>query len=197
MKNEEERIRNLKGKEFENALKKMNENLEAQLSELKNQKIPKKKKILRGDSQNKYTICTECQRNYHDPCDCWFKFLFKRCTIFPIFSNDCEECGNNKCVHESVYKHYVWETEEIDIDNSELSEKLKSKNKSQENFLKEQIDKDNREKAISASFTKIELNKNQILNDLENANNEKMIIENKVKDIEKEISYTIIRLQSK
>lgn len=197
LKNEEERIRNLKGKELENALKKMNENLEAQLSELKNQKIPKKHKILKGDSENKYTICTECQRNCHDPCDCWFKFLFKRCTIFPIFSNDCEECGHNKCVHESVYKHYIWETEEIDVDNSELSEKIKSKNKTQENFLKEQIDKDNREKAtIQQALQKLELNKSQILSDLENANKEKMIIENKVKDIEKEISYTIIRLQN-
>ena len=47
LKNEQERIRSLKGKELENALKKMNENLEAQLNEIKNQKIPQKKRFLK------------------------------------------------------------------------------------------------------------------------------------------------------
>ena len=197
LKNEEERIRNLKGKELENALKKMNENLEAQLNELKNQKIPQKKQILKADSNHRYTFCNECKKNCHDPCDCWFKFLFKRCTIFPIFSNECEECGHNKCVHESDYKHYVWETEEISIDNSELSEKIKSKNKNQENFLKEQIDKDNREKAsIQQVLNKLQYNKNQVENDLECANIEKSKIESRLREIEKEISYIILRLQS-
>ena len=182
---------------MENALKKMNENLEAQLNEIKNQKIPQKKKILKGDSNNKYTICNECQKNCHDPCDCWFKFAFKRCTIFPVFSNDCEECGHKKCVHENGYKHYVWETEEINIDNSELSEKIKSKSQSQEKFLRDQIDKDNREKvAIQQILEKLERNKAQMESDLENTNREKNKNEFRIKEIEKEISYIIIRLQN-
>ena len=197
LKNEEEKIRNLKGKELENALKKINENLESQLSELKNQKIPQKKKQLRGDSQNKYTICNECQKNCHDPCDCWFKFVFKRCTIYPVFSNDCEECGHNKCVHENGYKHYVWETEEINIDNSEWAQKIKEKNKNQEILIKEQLDKENREKAnIRQALDKLQRNKNQLEFDLENANKEKEKLEEKIKEKEKEISYNIIRLQN-
>ena len=45
LKNEEEKISKLKGKELEIALKKMNENIENQLRELKNQKMPQKKLI--------------------------------------------------------------------------------------------------------------------------------------------------------
>lgn len=197
LKNEEEKISKLKGKELEIALKKMNENIENQLKSLKNQTLPQKKLIKKADSSNKYTICNECLRNCHDPCNCWFKFFFKRCTIYPVLSNDCEECGHNKCVHENGYMHYVWETEEVSIDNTQLSDKIRSANKTQENFIKEQIDKDKKEEtAIQQALNQLKRNKNQIENDLENANREKFIIENKIKSTEKEMSYNIIRLQN-
>lgn len=100
-------------------------------------------------------------------------------------------------MHENGYKHYVWETEEINIDNSELSEKIKSKSQSQEKFLRDQIDKDNREKvAIQQILEKLERNKAQMESDLENTNREKNKIEFRIKEIEKEISYIIIRLQN-
>ena len=123
--------------------------------------------------------------------------MFKRCSIYPVFSNDCEECGYKKYVHENGYFHYVWETEEVTIDNSQLSEKIKSTNETQENFLKEQIDKDKREaNAIQQALNQLKNNKYQIETDLENANKEKADLENKIKNTEKEMSYNIIRLQN-
>jgi len=93
--------------------------------------------------------------------------------------------------------HYVWETEEVSIDNTQLSDKIRSANKTQENFIKEQIDKDKKEEtAIQQALNQLKRNKNQIENDLENANREKFIIENKIKSTEKEMSYNIIRLQN-
>lgn len=68
-------------------------------------------------------------------------------------------------MHKNGYKHYIWETQEINIDNSELSEKISSKSKKQEKLLRDQIDKDNKVKvSIQQSLKKLERNKAQIEN---------------------------------
>ena len=127
MKSAEEQKAKLKGKQLENFLRQINEDMDKKLAELKNQKVPQQKRVLKADSSAKYTVCHECKENCHNPCDCWFKFILKRCTIYPIFSNDCEECGHNKVVHECGYNHYVTETEEISIDNSKVLDEVKKK----------------------------------------------------------------------
>ena len=64
------------------------------------------------------TICYKCERNCHDPCDCFGGFVF-RCKVFPIFGNSCEVCGHSKSDH-GINRHYkfVEETEKRKIYNT-------------------------------------------------------------------------------
>ena len=68
-------------------------------------------------------------------------------------------------MHKNGYKHYIWGTQEINIDNSELNEKISSKSKKQEKLLRDQIDIDRKVKvSIQQSLKKLERNKAQIEN---------------------------------
>lgn len=197
MKSAEEQKAKLKGKQLENFLRQINEDMDKKLAELKNQKVPQQKRVLKADSSAKYTVCHECQENCHNLCDCWFKFILKRCTIYPIFSNDCEECGHNKVVHECGYNHYVTETEEISIDNSKVLDEVKKNSEKQKNYISEQIENDNKEKNKTEAFLN-DLQKKiaETEKDLDLKNREKDKIEKRVIEIEKEISITITKLQN-
>ena len=53
-----------------------------------------------------HTYCRSCKRNCHEYCYCVGGFL-GRCTIFPVFGNYCERCGDHKDYHtlHSSYKY--------------------------------------------------------------------------------------------
>ena len=98
--------------------------------------MPKKIKKLIKDSSNKYTICYQCSNNCHDQCNCSFKFLKRICSVFPIFSNECEICGHNNSVHENGDQHYVWET--LRTGNIEPLSQLQKNKKEIENDLEKE-----------------------------------------------------------
>ena len=161
IRNQEETINKLKGEEFKTALIKLNDNIDEQLCELKNRIMPKKIKKLVKDSNKKYTICYQCSNNCHDPCNCSFKFLNRICSVFPIFSNECEICGHNNSVHENGDQHYVWET--LRTGNIEPLSQLQKNKKEIENDLekanKEILEKEKsiKEKEKEISFIIVRL----------------------------------------
>ena len=64
-----------------------------------------------------HTYCDYCKRNCPEYCHCVGR-LVDRCTIFPIFGNDCEECGHSKGSH-TLHSGSKWidEVERNKVDN--------------------------------------------------------------------------------
>lgn len=197
IKNEEVKTAKLKGKDLENALKKLTDDLEGQLNELKNKKVPYKERVLDADSKAKHTYCNECKENCHSPCYCWFDFVFRRCTIYPIIGTKCECCGHEKCVHENGYKKYIWKTKEIGIEDNQMIEKIQQESTQKQNNLKQQIENDKKERN-SLEEAIYQLNKKKLELDNKKNNNiqEKKRVEERINQIENEISYIILRLQT-
>ena len=70
---------------------------DSKISILDNQYEEKTVRKLRYDG-GEHTYCNSCKRNCHEYCTCVGGFV-DRCTIFPIFGNDCEKCGHHKSSH--------------------------------------------------------------------------------------------------
>ena len=108
----EENKDKLNSKDFEEQIKKLNDELSTKLNELSNKKRIEKKKILVADSDFRYTHCDQCKENCDYKCDCWFGKV-GRCKIYPWFGNDCEECGHSKKVHKQENYYYKYVEEEV------------------------------------------------------------------------------------
>ena len=68
-------------------------------------------------SSSIHTCCDYCKKNCHHYCDC-FGYYISRCTIFPVFGNDCDKCGHAKYWHKvQSYYHYVDKTKTRKKDN--------------------------------------------------------------------------------
>ena len=182
--------------DYEKELKDLEKEHENKMFDLNNQVEVKKIKELETTSWQSHTICTSCCQNCHDYCDCVGGFV-KRCKVFPIFGNICEECGHSKSYHNlHINKHYVFKTLEEKIPNydkkseedniynkkkSEINSKINNKKYEKEKIGKE-IDDLNKEK------NSLEITKKYYINE---KNRRNILMKQLNKDISNRISNLI------
>ena len=70
---------------------------DSKINILENQYEEKTVRRLKFDG-GEHTYCNSCKNNCHENCTCVGSFV-DRCTIFPIFGNECEKCGHHKSSH--------------------------------------------------------------------------------------------------
>ena len=70
---------------------------DSKINILENQYEEKTVRRLKYDG-GEHTYCNSCKNNCHENCTCVGSFV-DRCTIFPIFGNECEKCGHHKSSH--------------------------------------------------------------------------------------------------
>ena len=139
-----------------------------------------------------HTTCSYCKTNCHSPCYCLFSF---RCKIFN-FSGYCEKCGHSKRNH-NIHDRYKFidENERRKIDNSE---KIKKENDYYWERYNEIIDeyykmknlKENKEREIN----ELKYEKNKLESEKYFFINEKEILNNKIKEIYKDILFIVLDL---
>ena len=158
----------------------------------------KKLKYVGGD----HTYCNYCESNCHEYCHC-IGSLVDRCKIFPIFGNDCEECGHHKSRHtlHSSYK-WVYETERYKVDNYDRIEeenndyyrKCDEINDKYNSQMDEKHNKENELNILKKQKSEIENEKNKYTNEKNKLNSDikKMLAELKIYCLDlKKISRTI------
>ena len=99
IKDEQEKFKSLRGAELENAINDLNDEINERLNDIESKEERKQIRTLaEGKPKEEYTHCEECKENCHDPCDCVHLFT-SRCTIYPVFGDECERCGHPKKRH--------------------------------------------------------------------------------------------------
>ena len=101
-------------------------------------------------TSKRYTYCTSCEKNCHDPCDCWLTSL-GRCKKFTIIGclhlfdkeNHCEECKCGKSRHEADNHRYVPAIREVPVDNSENLDIIKKSEEKEDKVVNSKIEKNN------------------------------------------------------
>ena len=125
-----------------------------------------------------HTYCNYCERNCHEYCYCVGSFV-DRCKIFPIFGNDCEECGHHKSRH-TLHSGSKWvdEIQRNKIDNySKIQEEndkyWKKYNEINDKYNAKMNEKHSKEKELNQlnnQKKEIETEKNRYLNDIKKLN---------------------------
>ena len=186
----------LSPKEFEEKMKKLNEEINNNLISLNSQTESKQIKKLKYCESSKCTHCESCEKNCHETCDCSFSFL-GRCKIFTFWEKKCEECGCNKDRHKQDYYYYSIETVTIAKKNDDEKEKeLKKNEEKKKEILKEINQKNNAKNNLERQQNELKYNQDILKKKKEINENEKSKIQIKINDINKQILFIIIRLQS-
>jgi len=152
-------------------------------------------KIELESSYYKHTICTWCKRNCHKYCDC-VGGIFNRCTVFPVFGNDCEECGHHKNWHTlHTYQQYVDKTEEKKNQNNDKKREENERYYRRKNEINSKINQNkyNKEK-VQKELEKLNKEKNSYQSSKNNYVNERNNLNNNMKKKNKEISEMISNL---
>ena len=160
---------------------------------MKNQTESKQIKKLKYYADSKCTHCDSCEKNCHETCDCHFAFL-GRCKIFTFWTKRCEECGCHKDSHKQDNYYYTYETVTIakDIDAAKQKEIEEQKKK-----MLDEMNKDNNAKTnLQKHQNELLYNKTLLENQKENNLHEKADIQKKIIDINNQILFIIIKLQS-
>ena len=152
------------------------------INELNNQYETIKLHVLES-SYSEHTYCTSCERNCHEYCTC-IGSLVDRCTVFPIFGNDCEKCGHSKSYHRlhSNYR-YVDKYERKKINNYN---KINDENNI---YYKKRSEINN--KIMNTKFEKDRYGdkKNYLINDKKSMESSKNYYLNEKKNCENNIKY--------
>lgn len=186
----------LSPKEFEEKMKKLNEEINNNLISLNSQTESKQIKKLKYCESSKCTHCESCEKNCHETCDCSFSFL-GRCKIFTFWEKKCEECGCNKDRHKQDYYYYSIETVTIAKKNDDEKEKeLKKNEEKKKEILKEINQKNNAKNNLERQQNELKYNQDILKKKKEINEKEKSEIQIKINDINKQILFIIIRLQS-
>ena len=192
----ENNMEQLKPKELEERMRRLNEELNDKINNLNNQTESKQIKKLKYSSDNKYTHCQSCEKNCHDPCDCSFKFL-GRCTIYTFWAKKCEVCGCDKEQHQQDNYYYTYETVTIAKNTAQEKQKEKEKSEKEKKIIIEEMNKKNNAKNnLEKQKNEMKYNKDLLLKEKENNLKEKHDIQNKIKNINHQILFIIIKLQS-
>ena len=186
--------KNMNNEEIEKKMIELNEQLNKKLDDLN--KFEKKECIYYEKSENLNTICLECKKNCHEPCDCKFNLLY-RCKVFSwgIFDyKKCEVCGCLKEKHLFEYNHFTKKLIKCQINNDKEKENAKKKNEEEKIALYKQINEkmNNFDKQIN----KLNDNIKKLLEEKEKNIKEKNEVEKKYITISNEISLILIKLKS-
>ena len=186
-------------KEF--LLKMIKNERDSKIHKLDNQYIENSYIILENDGGN-HTYCSSCKRNCHENCSCVGGFL-NRCTMFPVFGNDCEVCGHDKSCHtlHSSYK-YVTKINRIKVDNKYKIEKIKKDFWTQKHKIEDEYNRNYKEKNIQENDLDNLYNKKSELNDkINNITNDKNKINenitNKMNNLKKIIIIDLMNISQK
>ena len=177
-------------KEF--LLKRIENERNSKIRNLDNQYIENSYITLEYDGGN-HTYCSSCKRNCHENCSCVGGFL-NRCTIFPVFGNDCEECGHDKSCHtlQSSYK-YVTKIDRIKVDNKYKIEKIKEEFWTQKHKIEDEYNRNYKEKNIQENDLDNLYNKKSELNDkINNISNDKNKINENITNMMNNLKKIII-----
>lgn len=182
-------------KEYEEEVKKFNEEFNKKMNELSKRKRKERKKDLKPDQYSKYTYCTYCKENCHNPCDCWFSIV-NRCKIYPIIKNDCEKCGHSKNVHKQDYFHYVYVEEEVPENTTDEQNSLNQQREIEREKIRRRNEEQNNERdSLQRALNQLQYNKEDLIEERRQKENEKIQVENQVKFINKKIKIIIMKLQ--
>ena len=161
---------------------------------LDNQYEEKEVRKLKYDGGD-HTYCNYCERNCHEYCYC-IGSLFDRCTIFPIFGNDCKYCGHHKS-HHTIHGGSKWvnETERNKIDNySKIQEEndyyWKKYNEINDEYNSKMEEKNERQNELN----KLNEEKNKLENEKNNYINNKTQLNSQIKKITSELKIKILDL---
>ena len=135
----ENNMKNLSPEMLEKDLKKLNDELNAKLLELRSQQEEFKYKTL-VPIENLCTFCNLCENNCHDPCDCRFS-TFTRCIKYSFWSKICEVCGCEKTGHKQDYYHFIYKTKTVPKNTDKEQEQEKEKNEEKKKIINEEIKK--------------------------------------------------------
>ena len=125
-----------------------------------------------------HTYCDYCKRNCHEYCYCVGR-LVDRCTIFPIFGNDCEECGHSKGSHtlhsgskwvDEVERNKVDNYSRIQEENDKYWKKYNEINDEYNDKMNQKHSKENELEQLNNQKSGIENEKNKYINDKNNLN---------------------------
>ena len=125
-----------------------------------------------------HTYCDYCKRNCHEYCHCVGR-LVDRCTIFPIFGNDCEECGHSKGSHtlhsgskwvDEVERNKVDNYSRIQEENDKYWKKYNEINDEYNDKMNQKHSKENELEQLNNQKSGIESEKNKYINDKNNLN---------------------------
>ena len=152
-----------------------------------------KKRELESSSDT-HTYCKYCKNNCHHYCDCFS--IFSRCTIFPVFGNDCEKCGHKKSEHSVHVKyHYVDKTEKKKINNDyKKKEEVEKYNKKKNEINNELNRRKSENEKVVKEIDNLEKEKTNLLNSKNSYVNEKNELNKNMKILYKDISDTISNL---
>ena len=183
-------------KEYEEALKKFNDNFEKKLSAINNKKRIEKKRVLVADPNYKYTYCDYCKENCHNPCDCWFS-ITTRCKIYPIIGSNCEKCEHPKKVHKQENYHYIYEEVEVaentDKEKGELAEERERENAK----IYERIQKLNNEKnSLKRKLAELNFHKEDLVENINKQLEEKKKMEIELDATSQKMKIAMMKLQN-
>ena len=132
-----------------------------------------------------HTYCNSCKRNCHEYCRCVGR-LVERCTIFPIFGNECEVCGHYKSSHtlhsgskwvDEIERNKVNNYSKIQAEHDKYWEKYNEINDEYNDKMNQKNNKENELNQLNNEKFRIESEKNKYINDKNNLNyNIKMIV---------------------
>ena len=173
---------NLNKKEYEEELRKFNEEFNEKMKELIRRIYKQKKRILKHDSNNMYTRCEKCKENCHNPCKCWLTFP-QRCRIYPIFQNSCPKCGHDRMLHIQDYYHYKYE--EIEVTENFSEEK--------NNEIIQQLNKE--KDSLQRQLSELNYNFEDLLEVKRKYELEKIEVGKQINNIHKKMKIIIMKLQ--
>ena len=182
----------LDNKKIDTKMKLVNDGLNDIL--ISNKTESKQIKKLKYYADSKCTHCDKCEKNCHENCDCSFSFYSGICPIFTFWTNICEKCGCEKIRHKQDNYYYTYETVTItkDIDTEEQKKMEEEKIK-----ILDETNKHNKIKSnLERHQNELLYNKNLLLLQKDKNVKERIDIQRKITDINNQILFIIIKLQS-
>ena len=165
------------------------------IQDLKNGKVDQVETKL-VSTQKRHTYCNTCQKNCHNPCDCWFTEI-KRCKVFKFAGlfkllaeeNCCEKCGCLKSCHGTGLQRYETSQKQISANDGNKCTNLEA--------LISKNDNNNQELYNNAidNLNSLEAQKADLEKDKEDLEKQKKDIEKKMIDVKKKILKIILELQ--
>ena len=197
IKDEQEKFKSLRGAELENAINDLNDEINERLNDIESKEERKQIRTLaEGKPKEEYTHCEECKENCHDPCDCVHLFT-SRCTIYPVFGDECERCGHPKKRHTRDKFRYIYEYISVkSFDEGKIKDAKKTQLNRQRNLNDELSKEQSKKLAIEQSLNNLNQSISVLKKTKETNQKQKNEIEKRVKDINNEILIIIVRLQS-